>query len=119
MEYYNKKISELNTKAISTNLNLCDECDMGLSFPCVCYRCGHNFHSLCINANIGEDTTNIDCPKCKKNKKKIEQDLQDISNYYQYIKDIKNFKNELEKSEDKMDFLSSLYGKGLFDIGHK
>ena len=56
----NKKITELNTNALSFNLNLCDECDMGLSFPCVCYKCGHNFHSLCINANIGEDISNID-----------------------------------------------------------
>ena len=112
----NKKITELNTKAIYSNLNLCDECDMGLSFPCVCYRCGHNFHSLCINANIGEDTSHIDCPKCKKNKKKLEQELKDIENYYQFIKDNKNFKSELEKSKDKMEFLSSLYGKGLFNI---
>ena len=111
----NKKISELNTRATGFNLNLCDECDMGLSFPCVCYRCGHNFHSLCINANIGEDTTNIDCPKCKKSKKKIEQELKDIENYYHYIKDTKNFKSELEKSKDKIEFLSSLYGKGLFN----
>ena len=111
----NKKITELNTMATGFNLNLCDECDMGLSFPCVCYRCGHNFHSLCINANIGEDTTNIDCPKCKKSKKKIEQEFKDIDNYYQYIKDTKNFRNELEKSKDKMEFLSSLYGKGLFN----
>ena len=112
----NKKISEFNTKAIYSNLNLCDECDMGLSFPCVCYRCGHNFHSLCINANIGEDTTYIDCPKCKKEKKKLEQELKDIENYYQFIKDNKNFKSELEKSKDKMEFLSSLYGKGLFNF---
>ena len=111
----NKKITELNTKATDLNLNLCDECDMGLSFPCVCYRCGHNFHSLCINANIGGDTTNIDCPKCKKSKKKIEQEFKDIENYYQYIKDTKNFRSEFEKSKDKMEFLSSLYGKGLFN----
>ena len=112
----NKKITELNTKAIYSNLYLCDECDMGLSFPCVCYRCGHNFHSLCINANIGEDTNNIDCPKCKKNKKKNEQELKDIENYYQFIKDNKNFKSEFEKSKDKIEFLSSLYGKGLFNF---
>ena len=113
----NKKITELNTNALSFNLNLCDECDMGLSFPCVCYKCGHNFHSLCINANIGEDISNIDCPKCKKNKSKVEQELKDADNYYKFINDNINFKNELERSENKMAFLSSLYGKGLFNIG--
>ena len=112
----NKKITELNTNALTFNLNLCDECDMALSFPCVCYKCGHNFHSLCINANIGDDISNIDCPKCKKNKSKVEKELKDADNYYKFINDNINFKNELEKSENKMAFLSSLYGKGLFNI---
>ena len=112
----NKKITELNTNAITFDLNLCDECDMGLSFPCVCYKCGHNFHSLCLNANIGEEITNIDCPKCKKSKQKIEKEIKDITDYYEFIKDNKNFKNELEKSKDKMEFLSSMYGKGLFNF---
>ena len=112
----NKKITELNTNAIVFNLNLCDECDMSLSFPCVGYKCGHIFHSLCINANLGEDISNIDCPKCKKNKKKIQQEIKDIADYYEFIRDNKNFKNELEKSKDKMEFLSSMYGKGLFNF---
>ena len=114
----NKKITELNTSALNLNLNICDECDMGISFPCVCYKCGHNFHSLCINANIGEETHDIECPKCKKNKQKNDQELKDISNYCEFIKDNKNFKIELEKSKDKMDFISSLYGKGLFNFIH-
>ena len=112
----NKKITELNTNAITFNLNLCDECDMGLSFPCVCYKCGHNFHSLCLNVNISEEIMNIDCPKCKKSKQKIEKEIKDITDYYEFIKDNKNFKNELEKSKDKMEFLSSMYGKGLFNF---
>ena len=89
---------------------------MSLSFPCVGYKCGHIFHSLCINANLGEDISNIDCPKCKKNKKKIQQEIKDIADYYEFIRDNKNFKNELEKSKDKMEFLSSMYGKGLFNF---
>ena len=112
----NKKITELNTNAITFDLNLCDECDMGLSFPCVCYKCGHNFHSLCLNANIGEEIMNIDCPKCKKSKQKIEKEIKDIADYYEFIKDNKNFQTELEKSKDKMEFLSSMYGKGLFNF---
>ena len=89
---------------------------MGLSFPCVFYKCGHNFHSLCLNANIGEDNVKIDCPICKKSKKKIEKEIKDIEDYYEFIKDNKNFNNEFEKSKDKMDFLSSMYGKGLFNF---
>ena len=112
----NKKITELNTIALTFNLNQCDECDMGLSFPCVFYKCGHNFHSLCLNANIGEDNVKIDCPICKKSKKKIEKEIKDIEDYYEFIKDNKNFNNEFEKSKDKMDFLSSMYGKGLFNF---
>ena len=90
---------------------------MGLSFPCVCYKCGHNFHSLCINANIGEEIINIDCPKCKKNKSKVENEIKELEKYYTYINDFKNLSIEMDKSEDKMEFLSSLYGKGLFNIG--
>ena len=67
----NNGITVLNTNALSFSLNICDECDMGLSFPCVCYKCGYNFHSLCINANIrGEEISNIDCPKYKRIKLK-------------------------------------------------
>ena len=113
----NKNITILNTNALSFNLKFCDECDMGLSFPCVCYKCGHNFHSLCINANIGEEIINIDCPKCKKNKSKVENEIKELEKYYTYINDFKNLSIEMDKSEDKMEFLSSLYGKGLFNIG--
>ena len=112
-----KKITQLNTNALSFTLNLCDECDMGISFPCVCYKCGHNFHSLCINANIGEEIVNIDCPKCKKNKSKVEEEISEKKKYFEFINDSKNFKNEMEKSEDKLEFLSTLYGKGLFNMG--
>ena len=90
---------------------------MGISFPCVCYKCGHNFHSLCINANIGEEIVNIDCPKRKKNKSKVEEEISEKKKYFEFINDSKNFKNEMEKSEDKLEFLSTLYGKGLFNMG--
>ena len=113
----NNGITVLNTNALSFSLNICDECDMGLSFPCVCYKCGHNFHSLCINANIrGEEISNIDCPKCKRNKTKVDQDIKEAEKYYNFINNYYIFKNEMEKSEDKMLFLNSLYGKGLFNF---
>ena len=112
----NQKITELNTNALPFNLNICDECDMGLSFPCVCFKCGHNFHSLCINANIEGEDTPLDCPKCKRYKSKVDQDIKEAEKYYNYINNIHTFNNELEKSENKMLFLNSLYGKGLFNI---
>ena len=112
----NQKITELNTNALPFNLNICDECDMALSFPCVCFKCGHNFHSLCINANIGGEDTPLDCPKCKRYKSKVDQDIKEAEKYYNFINNIHTFNNELEKSEDKMLFLNSLYGKGLFNI---
>ena len=77
----------LNTTAMNFSLDLCDECGMDISFPCVCYKCGHNYHSLCINGNIG----NVECPKCKKNKNKINDEIKNIRNYDKYINERKNF----------------------------
>ena len=107
----NNKMRNLNTTAMNFSLDLCDECGMDISFPCVCYKCGHNYHSLCINGNIG----NVECPKCKKNKNKINDEIKNIRNYDKYINERKNFEEEYTKSNDKIDFILSLYGKGLFD----
>ena len=69
------KIKELNTKAICFKLNKCDECNMAINFPCLCFYCGHCYHQLCINA-IGYDKSEnenneinnnkLKCPKCRK-----------------------------------------------------
>ena len=106
------KITELNTKAMNFKLYLCDECNMEITFPCICYKCGHNYHSVCINGNVDK---NIECPKCKKNKKKIKEELKNNENFNKFINDRNNFYVEYEKSEDKIEFLNSLYGKGVFN----
>ena len=111
----NIKISGTRTNAMNFSLDKCDECDMDISFPCICYKCGHNYHSLCINANIDDEIINIECPKCKKNKNKINEDMKNIGNYNKFIKEKNNFEAEYEKSENKVEFILSLYGKGLFD----
>ena len=69
------KIKELSTKAICFKLNKCDECNMAINFPCLCFYCGHCYHQLCINA-IGYDKSEnenneinnnkLKCPKCRK-----------------------------------------------------
>ncbi len=37
-----------------------------------------------------------------------------MESYNTFIKDKINFKQEYEKSDNKIDFILSLYGKGLF-----
>jgi hypothetical protein len=77
------KIKELNTKAVSFNLKKCDECDMSINFPCICFFCGHCFHQLCVNSvpydsndnnNNNEEnkiiTSKMRCQKCIKLQKK-------------------------------------------------
>ena len=105
------KMTEINTNAMNFSLNLCDECGLDITFPCRCYKCGHNYHPLCINANVDP---NVECPKCKKNKMKKIEELKNIENYSKFINNKINFIDEYEKSGDKIDFILSLYGKGLF-----
>ena len=75
-----KEIKELNTKAVRFNLKKCDECNMALNFPCICFFCGHCYHQLCANSmiidknEINENNENnqivnnkVKCPKCRKN----------------------------------------------------
>ena len=69
-----KEIKEINTKATCYHLNKCDECNMSINFPCICFLCGHCFHQLCVNTMIYEKKENnksiqniLKCPKCKKN----------------------------------------------------
>ena len=72
------KIKELNTKAICFNLKKCDECNMSINFPCICFFCGHCYHQLCVDSMKSEniDSNNnlnnkisknkLKCPKCIK-----------------------------------------------------
>ena len=108
------RMTQLKTNAMNFSLERCGVCDLEISFPCVCYKCGHNYHSLCINANIGDEVIDIECPKCKKNKNKINEELKNLGNYIKYIKEKRNFEEEYEKSGNKTEFVLSLYGKGLF-----
>jgi hypothetical protein len=78
------RIKELNTKAVCFNLKKCDECDMSINFPCICFFCGHCFHQLCVNSvpydysndnnNNNEEnkiiTSKMRCQKCIKLQKK-------------------------------------------------
>ena len=106
------KMTEINTNAMSLSLVSCEECGVDISFPCHCFKCGHNYHSLCINANVGDE--NVECPKCKKNKNKKNEEIKNVESYNKFINERKNFEEEYEKSENKIDFFLSLYGKGLF-----
>ena len=41
--------------------------------------------------------------------------MKNVGNYNKFIKEKNNFEAEYEKSENKVEFILSLYGKGLFD----
>ena len=59
------EIKELKTKAFTFNLAKCYECGGSIDLPSVAFKCGHGFHTTCLNCNISEDT---ECPKCKDEK---------------------------------------------------
>lgn len=49
-----------------------------------------------------------------KNKNKKNEEIKNVESYNKFINERKNFEEEYEKSENKIDFFLSLYGKGLF-----
>ena len=103
------EIKELNTKAYTFNLIKCCECDSPIELPSIAFKCGHGFHVSCLNTNITDKT---ECPKCKN--KKYEPTNEIIKNN-DLINKI-NTPEELEKiTENKINFIYVLYGKGLFN----
>jgi hypothetical protein len=113
------EIKDLNTKAYTTDLNKCSECSMPMSLPFMIFECGHKFHNLClgINKNINGK---YNCRKCKEKKNKVIEDIRYNKNYYNSVYNYDKLEKELNKNKsnkDKIDFIHTLYGKGLFNLG--
>ena len=110
------ELKDLQTKAYTVNLNKCSECGMPMNLPFVSFKCGHGFHNLCLGFHSGvpED---INCRKCKDKKNKLNEELKKNKNFFNNVNTLAKLEKELNKNEDKLDFIHKLYGKGLFNLG--
>ena len=123
-EGYNNQISsvchqikEIQTQASSFKLSKCETCFMGITFPAICFRCGHCYHTMCLSGNDDNDLDKIDCPKCEEERERIKQQMLDMKSIYENVNSKEKLKNELQYSEDKFDFIHNLYGRGVINIG--
>ena len=108
------EIKELKTKAYTFNLIKCCECRLPIELPTIVFKCGHGFHTSCINTNITDET---ECPKCKNKKYELLMEIKNNDNFYKNINTLGNLEKELEQKGNKTNFLYELYGKGLFNLG--
>ena len=113
------KIKDLQTKASVYKLNKCEACFMGISFPAVCFRCGHCFHTMCLNANFDDDMNNVECPSCIDDKGRYAQKLEDSKNFLEMINSKESLKQNLEdkSDKDKLEYVHKLYGNGVMVLG--
>ena len=113
----NNKIKEIQTQASSFKLSKCEQCFMGITFPAVCFRCGHCYHSMCLNANDDNDLDDVDCPKCEEEKERVKQQMLDMKSIYEDINSKEKLKGVLDHTDDKFEYIHSLYGRGVINIG--
>ena len=107
------EIKELKTKAYSFTLVKCCECDRNIELPSIAFKCGHGFHTTCLNLNNNED---IECPKCKDEKYNAIKEIKTCKNFYNEINTSEKLEKVLETKVNKTDFIYELYGKGFFNI---
>ena len=112
----NNKIKEIQTQASSFKLSKCEQCFMGITFPAICFRCGHCYHSMCLNANDDNDLDDVDCPKCEEEKEKVKQEMLDLKSIYDDINSKEKLKSMLDYTKDKFEFVHNLYGRGVINI---
>ena len=113
----NNKIKEIQTQASTFKLSKCEVCYMGITFPAICFRCGHCYHSMCLNANDDNDLDNVDCPKCEDEKESTKQQMLELKSIYEDVNSKEKLKKTLEYNPDKFEFIHSLYGRGIINIG--
>lgn len=113
----NNKIKEIQTQASSFKLSKCEICFMGITFPAICFRCGHCYHSMCLNANDDNDLDDVDCPKCEEEKESVKQQMLELKSIYEDVNSKEKLKGTLDYNQDKFEFIHSLYGRGIINIG--
>lgn len=98
-----------------TNLKLlkCDECLMGIEFPCIFFKCGHYFHSLCMHY-YSNDLRNPHCPKCYITRRKIENRKLESQKLFNNLNSEEGLKSELSKQNNQIEYLNTLFSKGIF-----
>jgi hypothetical protein len=117
LKVVNNKIKEIQTQASSFKLSKCEQCFMGITFPAICFRCGHCYHSMCLNANDDNDLDDVDCPKCEEKKETVKQQMLEMKSIYEDINSKEKLKEALDYAEDKFQYVHNLYGRGVINIG--
>ena len=110
-----ENIKNLKEKPININLTKCDECDTGIDFPVILFRCGHYYHSLCLYY-YEKDFRLAHCPKCSNFLKKINAFNLECEKIYNILNSEEGMEKELSKQSDHLDFMNKLYSRGLFKI---
>ena len=108
------EIDNLTTKSLSIKYEKCDICNMKMNTPCEIFRCKHMYHTSCLN-DLVDKNNEIYCPKCINNKLGINAKLEDINKIYKNINSPDRIETELNKYEDKVDFIDDLSTKGLIN----
>ena len=90
---------------------------MGINFPAVCFRCGHCYHSMCLNSNDENDFDDVDCPKCSEEKEALKEQIFDLKSIYDDINSEEKLEEKLDNSQDKFEYVHNLYGRGVINIG--
>ena len=105
----------INTKEKPINISLtkCDECNIGIDYPVILFRCGHYYHILCLSY-YSKDMKNSHCPKCSEFRKKIYMKDLEIDKIYNLLNNEESFNKELNKYDNHLDILNALYSKGIF-----
>ena len=117
LKIVNNKITEIQTQASSFKLSKCEQCFMGITFPAICFRCGHCYHSMCLNANDDNDLDDVDCPKCEEKKEIVKQQMLEMKSIYEDVNSKEKLKEALDNAEDKFQYVHNLYGRGIINIG--
>ena len=113
----NDKIKEIQTQATSFKLSKCEACFMGITFPAICFRCGHCYHSMCLNTNDENDFDDAECPKCAEVKEELKDKILFSKSDYDNLNSKEKLDEALRKSKNKFEYIHELYGKGIINIG--
>ena len=110
-----ENIKNLKEKPININLTKCDECDTGIDFPIILFRCGHYYHSLCLYY-YEKDFRLAHCPKCSSFRKKINAYNLDYEKMYNALNSEDGMEKELSKQSNHIEFMNKLYSRGIFKL---
>ena len=108
-----EEINILKEKPTKIHLTKCDECNLGIDFPVISFRCGHYYHSLCLYYYY-KDLRVAHCPKCIGFGKKIINKYIESEKIYNIINNEEGLEKELNKQNNHIEFINRLYSKGLF-----